>query len=306
MTTIISTSTSAFYERSVQDMTSLRKQAEALQASLGSNQKLSRSSDDPVTASRLRVLTRADKLANIDETNANRATADLTLTDSALSSFATFITRARELATQAATGTLTPTQRSTIGVELDQIYGNLVTLANARDSAGHALFGGESAGDAYQLDASGNAVYIGTASSGELPISEGQTVQRGLTGPEFLNFDAGSGPTNLLAVVKDLARELQVGADPQGSANASLTALGKGLEAVTTGQTLVGSRLSWIDLTTERRTNLGELRADEQEQIGAPDIGATIAQMQQLMVVLEASQAGFTKLAGLSLFNKIG
>ncbi|HEY1153285.1 MAG TPA: hypothetical protein VGE73_05485, partial [Pseudolabrys sp.] len=69
---------------------------------------------------------------------------------------------------------------------------------------------------------------------------------------------------------------------------------------------LVGSRLSWIDLTTERRTNLGELRADEQEQIGAPDIGATIAQMQQLMVVLEASQAGFTKLAGLSLFNKIG
>lgn len=306
MTTIISTSTSAFYERSVQDMTSLRKQAEALQASLGSNQKLSRSSDDPVTASRLRVLTRADKLANIDETNANRATADLTLTDSALSSFATFITRARELATQAATGTLTPTQRSTIGVELDQIYGNLVTLANARDSAGHALFGGESAGDAYQLDASGNAVYIGTASSGELPISEGQTVQRGLTGPEFLNFDAGSGPTNLLAVVKDLARELQVGANPQGSANASLTALGKGLEAVTTGQTLVGSRLSWIDLTTERRTNLGELRADEQEQIGAPDIGATIAQMQQLMVVLEASQAGFTKLAGLSLFNKIG
>lgn len=306
MTTIINTSTSAFYERSVQDMTSLRKQAEALQASLGSNQKLSRSSDDPVTASRLRVLTRADKLANIDETNANRATADLTLTDSALSSFATFITRARELATQAATGTLTPTQRSTIGVELDQIYGNLVTLANARDSAGHALFGGESAGDAYQLDASGNAVYIGTASSGELPISEGQTVQRGLTGPEFLNFDAGSGPTNLLAVVKDLARELQVGADPQGSANASLTALGKGLEAVTTGQTLVGSRLSWIDLTTERRTNLGELRADEQEQIGAPDIGATIAQMQQLMVVLEASQAGFTKLAGLSLFNKIG
>ncbi|HEY0958330.1 MAG TPA: flagellar biosynthesis protein FlgL [Novosphingobium sp.] len=306
MTTLISTSTSAFYERSVQDMTSLRKQAEALQASLGSNQKLSRSSDDPVAASRLRVLTRADKLANIDETNANRATADLTLTDSALSSFATFITRARELATQAATGTLTPTQRSTIGVELDQIYGNLVTLANARDSAGHALFGGESAGDAYQLDASGNAVYIGTASSGELPISEGQTVQRGLTGPEFLNFDAGGGPTNLLAVVKDLATALQSGPDPQGSANASLTALGKGLEAVTTGQTLVGSRLSWIDLTTERRTNLGELRADEQEQIGAPDIGATIAQMQQLMVVLEASQAGFTKLAGLSLFNKIG
>lgn len=306
MGSIISTSTSAFYERSVMDMTSLRKQAEDLQAALGRNQKLSRSSDDPVAASRLRVLARADKMANIDEGNANRATADLNLTNSALDGFASFITRAKELATQAATGTLTPGQRATIGVELEQIHGNLITLANSRDSSGHALFGGESAGDAYQIDGSGNATYIGTASSGELPISEGQTIARGLTGPEVLNFDVNGTPTNLLAAVKDLAAALQTGSDPQAAANEGLTMLSKGLESVTTNLTLVGSRLTWIDMTTERRTNLGELRSGEEEAIGAPDIGATIAHMQQLMVVLEASQASFTKLAGLSLFNKVG
>lgn len=305
MTFIASTSTSAFYERSTIDMTSLRKRAEELQASLGRNQKLSRSSDDPVAASRLRVLARSDQLANIDEGNANRAMADLTLADSALSSFATFITRAKELAVKAANGTLTPEQRASIGVELTQIHGNLVTLANARDSAGHSLFGGQSAGDAYQIDASGSTIYIGTGSSGDLPISEGQTVARGLTGPEFLDFDVNGTPTNLLAAVRQLGSDLQSGADPQGAAIDGLAMLDKSLESVTIGQTLVGARMTWIDMTSERRTNLGELRTGEEEDIGAPDIGATITQMQQIMVVLEASQASFTKLANLSLFAKV-
>src|SRR5262249_20801460 len=152
----------------------------------GRGDKLSRSSDDPVAASRLRVLARADNLSQIDSTNANRATADLNLADSALSSFTDYVTRAKELATQAPTGTLTDVQRAGIGNEIEQIYGNLVALANSRDSAGHALFGGESAGDAYTLDASGNANYVGTASSGDLPLGDGQSITRGLTGPEFL------------------------------------------------------------------------------------------------------------------------
>ena len=51
---------------------------------------------------------------------------------------------------------LPPAQRASIASELGQIHEGLVGLANARDSAGHALFGGDSAGNAY-LDASGGA-----------------------------------------------------------------------------------------------------------------------------------------------------
>jgi flagellar hook-associated protein 3 FlgL len=302
--TSISTSTSAFFDRTTTDLSALRAQAEALQQQLGKGDKLSASSDDPVAASRLRVLSRADSLSEIDVANANRANADLNLADSALSSFADYITRAKELATQAATGTLTPAQRAGIGNEIQQIYGNLVSLANSRDSAGHALFGGESAGDAYTLDGSGNATYAGTGSSGDLALGDGQSITRGLTGPEFLNFSVGGTPTNLLAVVKGLGAALQGSvADPQGAARDGLTALSAGLDAITTGQTVIGSRLSWIDLTTTRRTNLGELRANEEQDIGATDIASTVAQLQQTMLVLEASQASFAKLASLSLFD---
>lgn len=304
--TSISTSTSAFFDRATNDIGSLRKRAETLQAQLGSGSKLTRSSDDPVAASRIRMLARADSLSQIDESNANRANADLTLADSALSTFTTYITRAKELAIKAASGTLTPEQRASIGKEIEEIRGNMVALANSRDSNGHALFGGESPGSAYTLDGSGNATYSGTASSGELALGDGQSITRGLTGPEFLNFTANGVPTDLLTAVKALGEALQGAvADPEGAARDGMTMLDTALQSVTTAQTVVGSRLTWIELTGERRTNLSELRADEEEQIGATDLATTISELQQTLTVLEASQASFAKLAGLSLFDLI-
>jgi flagellar hook-associated protein 3 FlgL len=302
--TMISNSTSAFYERASLGMGDLRKRAEDIQSQLGSGQKLARSSDNPVVASRLRALSRSDSLADIDTVNANRATADLNLTDQALSSFTDYVQRAQEIAIAAGNGTLTASQRAGYGAELAAIHGNLLALANSRDSAGHSLFGGEMAGQPYSLDGSGNAVYAGTASAGEISLGEGQTVARGLTGPEFLNFSAGGTPTNLMAVVKNLADALQGAvADPAQAARDSLTALNTAHDTITTAQTVVGSRLSWIDLTTTHRQNLGELRADEESDIGATDIAGSMTQLSQMMTVLEASQASFSKLASLSLFD---
>jgi len=127
-----------------------------------------------------------------------------------------------------------------------------------------------------------------------------------VTGPEFLNFSVNGSPTDLMAVIKSLGDTLIGGAgDLAGAARDTLTALDTGLNTLTTAQTVVGSRLAWIDLTLERRTNVAELRANEEQQIGGTDLPATIASLQQTMLVLEASQASFTKLSGLSLFNLI-
>lgn len=301
MTTL---STSAFYQRSGLELTTLRTRAEDLQASLASGERLARSSDDPVAASQLRSLGRADSFSAIDQAAAGRASADLLITDSALSTFADYIIRAQELATQAASGVLTASQRSGIGTELSQLSQELVRLANTRDAAGHALFGGETAGDAYTIDATGAAVYAGTATAGELPLGDGQTVTRGLTGPEFLNFASNGTPTTLFAVVQGLADALQgAAADPAQAARDALGALGDGLETVTTAQTVVGARLNWIDLVGERRTQLGEMRAEQQAETGGTDIAATVTRLQHVMTVLEASQASFVQLARLSLFD---
>ncbi|SFF75990.1 flagellar hook-associated protein 3 FlgL [Novosphingobium sp. CF614] len=305
---IVSTSTSAFFDRARANMKNLRAQAETLQTQLGSGQKLARSSDDPVAASRLRALSRLDTLSQADTTNASRANNDLTLADSAMSEMSDAIIRAQELATQAASTTLSDDQRGAIGDELNQIHGYLLTLANARDSNGNALFGGQNSGDAYSLDASGNAVYIGTGASGDLPIGEGLSVSTSLSGPDFLNFtDASGNQTDVMATIKLLADALKgASTDPTGAAKDALTSLQSGLDTLSTAQTVVGTRLAWIDLTSERRTDLSELRTAEESELGATDIATTVTQLQETLTVLEASQASFSKLASLSLFDKLG
>lgn len=304
--TIISTSTGAFFERARQDMRSLRAQAENIQGQLGRGERLSRSSDNPVAASRLRSLSRANQLTEIDTANANRAKADLTLADAALSSIANAVIRVRELALRAGSDVLDPSQRAGIAAEIEQIHGTLVALANARDSSGHALFGGEASGPAYELDGAGNAVYIGTASSGELPLGDGQTVTRGLTGPEFLSFNQSGTPTDIMAVVKALSAALQGGVtDPAAAARDALGTLDTALDSVTTGQTLVGTRLTWIDITTQRHTDLTELRSAEEAEVGGVDPATAIVELQEVMLALEASQASFSRLSSLNLFAQL-
>ncbi len=301
-----SVSTSAFYERSNQDLATLRARATALQGSISSGQRLTTGSDDPVAAARMRTLSRADSTAAIDQAVAARATSDLTLTDQALSAFADSLIRVQELATQAANGVLTASQRAGIATEIEQIHGELIRLANTRDGAGHALFGGNTSGAAYTIGAGGVPTYAGTATASDLPLGDGQSVTRGLTGPEFLNFNVGGSPTDLFAVVKTLADALRGAvADPAQAARDALGSLDTGLETITTQQTVVGARLNWIDLNTERQTQMGQLRAEEEAEVGGTDIALAVSQLQQTMTVLEASQASFARLASLSLFEML-
>lgn len=304
--TINTAGTTAFYARARGDMTALRKTAEKTQGQLATGERLERSSDDPVAASRLRMLARADRLAAVDVSNTNRASGDLSLADSALTSIADLVTRVRDLAIQAGSETLNAKQRAAIGIEVGEIHTQLVALANTRDMGGHALFGGATTGAAYSLDGAGQAVYIGTPDAGEVELGEGQTVIRSLTGPEIFEVDVNGTPANLLGMVKDLSLALAGGvADPALAARDALAGLTAGVESVATNHTVVGARLVWLDFVAGRQTDMGETRAAETAEKGGVDIAEAMIRLQETMTVLQASQAGFARLSGLSLFDHI-
>ena len=293
--------TASFYARASATIGGVRARAEDLQGRIATGERLTRSSDDPLAASRLRRLAQAETFATVDTANAARASSDLALADDALAGFADGLFRARELALQAASGTLNDTQRAAIGSELAELHASLLALANARDSAGHALFGGEAVGAAYALDAGGNATYLGTAGSGVLDLGDGVTVTRSLTGPEFLG--PGGATLNLIG---GLATALRTGSpDPRTAAQGALTGIATATSTIGTAQAVVGGRLAAIDLTTTRATRTGELRAAERSRLGDTDLATTIAQLQQTMLVLEASQASFVRLSSLSLFDAL-
>ena len=136
-----------------------------------------------------------------------------------------------------------------------------------------------------------------------LDLGDGQSVIRGVTGPEFLNFNGKNGPTDLFTLVRNLGDALQGSvADPAQAARDALGDLDSGLESITTAQTVVGSRMNWIDLVGDRRTQRGDQRTEQQASVGGADLATSVTALQEIMTVLEASQAAFARLSGLSLF----
>lgn len=302
----VTNSTLAFYRRSQLHMGDLRGQAEGLQNQLSTGEKLDRSSQDPVAASRLRMLARADRLGDINSDNAKHASDDLQLAASALEAIGTDLIRARELALWAASDTVGDSERQTIGAELEQLRLRLMASANAVDSSGNALFGGEGSGRAYEVDGTGTINYIGTATSGEIDLGQGQTITRGLTGPEVLEFTTGGAATDTFAHIAALAAALQGGAaDPAAAARDSLPGFDDSLDALTRAQTVAGARLAWIDVIQDRQIEQSQTRASQIADNGGVDFASTVAELQQILTVLEASQAGFARLSNLTLFDNI-
>lgn len=304
---MIAAGTTAFYGRAQAQGSRLRDEAERLQTQIATGQRLTRPSDDPLAASRLRTLVRQDQLAQADRHVADQAAGRLHATALALESAVGVVIRAKELATEASSATASDTGRKAIGEELSTLAQTLLSLANSRDASGQPLFGGEAAGPAYAPNGVG-ATYLGTAAAPLVNVGEAQRVAAGLTGPEVFGSPAGTGAGagmgDLFTALGTLAAALKTG-DAAGAtvAGDTLAALDAGLDRLAVAQASVGTRLGAIETATERRTVRGELIAAEQATIGGTDLALTISRLQHTLTVLEASQTGFAKLANLSLFN---
>lgn len=308
MPVISSSSTSSFYTTVADQLAGLQQQASAVSTSISSGSQFASASDNPTAAAQMRILQLADSQASVDTASLNKANANLQLADSAMGQMINDINQARTLTTQAATGTLSDSNRAAIGTQLSQIQADLLSLANSRDSNGNALFGGGATGDAYATDATGAVVYQGAATSQTLPIGNGQTVATSLTGPEVLTITDGSGKqVNLIDAIGTLATTLKAGGPAaQTAASDGLTTLSNGLDAVTTAQTVIGTRESWIALTQQNQTAQATARATEESQVGDTDVSKAAIKLQQLTTALQASQSCFVRLSQLSLFNVIG
>jgi flagellar hook-associated protein 3 FlgL len=304
--TTVTNGTLAFYRRASLQMGGLRQSAEELQDQLSTGQRLARSSDDPVAASRLRLLSRSDRLAEIDASNAERTAENLELAGNELETVGADLIRARELALWASSDTLGDSERAAIAEELNQMRLRILSSANARDAGGNALFGGQTSGNAYTIDGAGVVSYTGTTAAGGIDLGQGQLISRGLTGPEVFNFTTGGSPTDLFAFLGALvtAMESPTG-NPVAAARNSLQGLDDALESVTRGQTVIGTRVAWIEVIQDRQVDQAQTRAGQTSDAGGVPYAETVAELQQMLTVLEASQAGFARLSGLTLFDSI-
>ncbi|MEG3084302.1 flagellin [Sphingomonas sp. PB2P12] len=300
-------STSLFYDRSAATMTSLASKADALQTQIATTKRFSAPSQDSVAYQRLAGLAR--DTANDKAYAANLGTAESILKqgDTSLSAMSDQLQSATTLVTQAKNGTLSALDRKAIGAQIAGIVASLTNIANAKDARGQALFGGADGAAAVATD--GSYALAAKPVSG-IPIGDGQSVQANETAARIFTVGGktkadGSidGGTNTLAMLSAIATALQSDDFKASSLDTSLADISAASDQVSTVQASLGARAVRVDLESSRLTDVAADREATRSGLEDTDITSTVIELQKTMTILSATQASFTKLSGLSLFD---
>jgi len=296
----------AFFDRSLSQMSDLRGSIETLQSQIATGQRLTRGSDDPAAAARLRALARTERLSQVEEDNADKLARDLGEAGDEILGVSNLLSRARELALQAANDPTGERGREAIAAELTQLSEELFDRANAQTLTGEPLFAGTAAGPAFTRDASGTVTYNGNTDISDVPIAPGTEIERGLPGSEIFEFDLAGTPTSAFAILNDLAAALSGGSpNPGAAAAAAVEGLDAALDSTTRSQTILGTRLAWVETIQQGQDDRRITIAEQRSQIGDTDLGEAISRLQQTLTTLEATQASFTRVSSLTLFDAL-
>lgn len=289
--------TSLFYDRARNAMTALSARADTLNTQISTGKKLAAPSDDPLAYSRLRGLATQSADGTAYAGNLKIAASILSTADTTLTSIRAQVTRASELAVQANNGTLSPDNRRSIAEELTGIVQTLSSLANVKDARGQPLFGGPDGGAA--LTTTGGVTQFASGTVPSIPINDGQSIQPSVTASALFQF----GGTDTLSVIGTFAASLR-GGGPLGTAGSTAIAqLQIAGDLVDTAQASVGARGARVDLEQSTQTAAALERETLRSGLEDTDVTAAITDLQKTMTTLQATQASFSKLSSLSLFD---
>lgn len=292
-------STSLFYERATARMSALTAQAGRLQTQIATQKKFLSPSENVAAARQIAEFDRKDADATAYKSNLKLGETLLQQADSTLQSISTQLQRAIELTTRATTGTLDAENRKVIGTELDSIVDNLMGLANANDINGQPLFGSASGTAAAVRNVDGTFTYNAAPKLSEIPIADGQTLQATETASRIFTSSAG----DTLAIITELATALKDGDELSDQDRAALDKLNTADDQVGVVRASVGARGARVDLQQALLESSNTDRADLRSSLEDVDVAATFAELQKTMTILSATQASFTKLSGMSLFD---
>ncbi|ODU21572.1 MAG: flagellar hook-associated protein 3 [Sphingomonas sp. SCN 67-18] len=297
------------FERAIAQMRTLSGNAARLQDQVTSGKRVTSPSVDPLASARLTLLARKNSNETQFASNVTLASSLLGQADVALEGVQTQIQRAAELALRASNDTMNDSDRAAIGIELQAIVDDLLTLANSSDIRGASLFGGASTGQAFVRNPDGSVSYAGQGDPPPIPIGDNVSIAATDSGERiFTGIDSGSGPRDLFAIVSTLAAALQAGSAPDPAAlrdaiNEGIAGLNAASEHIASARASVGARGARLDLESERLAQLKNENEIERTGLEGVDMQSSIAELQQNLLTLQATQASFAKLSQLSLFD---
>lgn len=154
-------STSGLYQQTLSTLLARQREMAKTQQEMATGNKLSRAANDPTGAAQAQRLDHAIASLEHYERGAELVGNRLRLQESALSDGGDYLIRARELAIQANTASVSAGDRKLIAIEMRHIRSEMLAIANRSDGAGRRLFAGEADGVVPFSDAGGSVSYAG-------------------------------------------------------------------------------------------------------------------------------------------------
>ncbi len=303
-------STNQLFDRATQQMGGVQSSLARSQAQLAAGKQVIKPSDAPdqaATIQRLKsLMSRQDSYAKTLESVQTRLQDE----ESALQSVSTLMTRIKELSLQAANGTLSPTDRGSVAVEISGLRDQILSMANTQDSTGNYLFAGSRVGQpAFAADGAGSPVYQGDQTRMRVAVGDQRSVQINRTGSEAFvrvvrtDADGQKTGTGFFEVLDQLAAAVKSSDQVSmqrgiGEIDTLQNGLSLALAQVGTDMNVVSAQTDVLD---ETRLSLKTTLSTVEDL----DYAEAITQMNKQMLSLEAAQASFGKMTKSNLFDYI-
>ncbi|BAF60292.1 flagellin and related hook-associated proteins [Pelotomaculum thermopropionicum SI] len=228
-----------------------------LQDQMSSLHVVSKTSDDPMIATRVVTLNSVLKQHDQYEQNISDAKNWIETTESTLGNVTDALQRAREQAVYGANGTLDQTSREAIAQEIDNIFDNIVQLANT-NFAGRYIFGGtKTTTKPFESDGE----YKGNeGKEGELKWEISQKVEMivNIDGKKVFGDTSAAGDNGIFTVLNNLRAHLRSG-DTQAVSNTDLGELDRVINGILNLRASLGAKANRLETATSQsggeRTN---------------------------------------------------
>jgi flagellar hook-associated protein 3 FlgL len=290
-----SVSTRAFYDTAASRMATLTSQTDSLLTQLSTGKRIQSASDDSLAWARLQTLAQAKTDATTDAANVKLAQGILQQGDSTLGAITLQLQQAQELVVQAKNGTLSAEGKKAIATQLTAIMESVVGLANTKDTRSVPLYGGDGTSAAVTQNADGSLTFAGGV-AGEIPLGDGQSVKANANAETFLKTDT----SDIGAALTAMIAALNEGGSIPDDASDTLNTVSD--QTIATQATL-GARAARVDIIAAQQTVAATDREDARSGLEDVDMTTAITELQKTMTVLQATQASFSKLSSLSLFD---
>jgi flagellar hook-associated protein 3 FlgL len=231
--------------------------------------------------------------------NIDDADSQLGLTDSVMSSVATIVARARELAVQTSSGTQTAEDRAVASEEIANLRDEALRLSQTKLRDRYIFSGYKT--DTAPFDAGFN--YQGDANEINVLVDRDSTIAVNVAGDEAFSV----GGTTFMETLDDLDYALknnildQTGPPP--GIRQAITALDNAIDQIANVRADVGARMNYLErlksTQEDRDTSLKTLLSNTEDT----DIAGTISELTKIQVSLESLRASGAKVVSQSLMD---